>query len=636
MSEFIFKTARSKIVQIVLYSVLVVSFAFVGIEAYVRNPSGLDTIAEVGRERVTSAEYDEAVRAQQDRLRGILGQNYDPKIFDTREARQQILDEVLNRKLIMVAADKAGARVSDVALAEQIAKEAAFQENGVFSSEKYRNLLKSINRSQKSFEENTRKDMERTLFVDALTRTGIASSVSAELYAKAMDQSREISVVILQPDAYSAQVKVDEAQAKTYYEQKKSEFTIPEQVRAEYVELSLDGLSGAESVTEAEVKAAYDAGYAAKYAEKQAARKKAEEVLAKVRKEPRKFADFAKDYSQDTGSAANGGSLGAFGKGAMVKPFEEAVFSKLKVDQISDLVETEFGFHIIQLTGIKPAKDGAGEQREARHILFKAPIDGKPFETAKAEIERNLRRERAGKKFAEAAARFGDRVFEQSSSLKPVAEEFKLAIRQTPYMAKGVGFPPFNNPKLSQALFSDEVLRNKRNTEVIEIAPNVLVAARVLESKAAEVRPFESVKADILRRLQREEAVKLAVADGEKKIADLKAGKDAGLNWPAPLAVSRQKTASLSPQIIEQVLKANVSKLPTYVGVKDAQGGYALVQVSKVIDAPAPDASALGGMRQRAEQALLQEELNALLAQTRAATGVKVRANALEPRQPQP
>lgn len=635
MSELIFKTARSKIVQVVLYSVLVVSFAFVGIEAYVRNPSGLDTVAEVGRERVTSAEYDEAVRNQQDRLRQMLGPNYDPKIFDSKEARQQILDDVVNRKLLMVAADKAGARVSDVALAEQIAKEQAFQENGVFSADKYRSLLKSINRSQKSFEESTRKDMERTLFADALTRTGIASGVSAELYAKAMDQSREVSVVTLQADAYAAQVKITDEQAKTYYEQKKSDFTIPEQVRAEYVELSLDALSGAETVTEAEVKTAYDSNYAQKFAEKQAARKKADEVLAKLRKEPKKFADLAKEYSQDPGSATNGGSLGYFGKGAMVKPFEETVFGKLKMDQISDIVETDFGYHIIQLTGIKPPKDGAAEQREARHILISAPKEGKSFEAAKAEIERNLRRERAGKKFAEAASRFGDRVFEQSSSLKPVADEFKLAIRQTPFMAKGMGFPPFNNPKLSQALFSDEVLRNKRNTEVVEIAPNVLIAARVAESKPAEVRPFDTVKPDILRRLQREEATKLAAADGEKKLAELKEGKDAGLNWPAPLAVSRQKNGSLSPAIIDQVLKANVAKLPAHVGVKDGLGGYSLIRISKVIDAPAPDAAALTALRQRTEQAILQEELNALLAQTKAATGVKVRPNALEPRQTQ-
>lgn len=630
MSDIIFRTARSKIVQIILYSVIVVSFAFVGIEAYVRTPTGQDTVAEVGQQRVTTAEFDQALRQQQDRIRGMLGANFDPKMFETKEARTQVVDDLINQRLIVVAAERAGVRVSDALLAEQIAQIPDFQEAGVFSAQKYATVLKANNRAPKLFESGMRKDMERALFVDSITRTGFASGFSAELFAKAMDQAREVSLVPLPADQFLAQAKVDAAQVKAYYDQNKAEFTVPEQVRAEYVELSLDALSASEVVTPEEVKKAYDASYAAKFAEKSAARKKAEEVLAKVRKDPKRFADLAREYSQDPGSAQSGGSLGAFGKGAMVKPFEDAVFNKLKVDQISDLIETDFGFHIIKLTGIKPKKDGAEEQREASHILISAPKEGKSFEVAKAEIERNLRRERASKKFAEIAATFNDRVFEQSGTLKPVADEFKLTIRSTPWMGKGMGFPPFNNPKLSQALFSDEVLKNKRNTEAVEIAPNVLVAARAVEVKPAEIRPLATVEADIQRNLLRKEAGKLAQAEGEKKLKALKEGGDASMTWPQPLAVSRQKTGALNPQVLEQVMKANVSKLPAFLGVADSQGGYTLVRISKIIEAPAPDTAALAALRQRTEQAILQEELGALLAQTRTATGVKIRASAIE------
>jgi peptidyl-prolyl cis-trans isomerase D len=629
-AEFIFNAARSKIVQIILYSLIVVSFAFVGMEAYVRTPTGQDTVAEVGNQRVTTTEFDQALRAQQDRLRGMLGPNFDPRMFETKEARMQVVDDLVNQKLIVVAAERSGARISDVAVADQIATQAVFHENGVFSPAKYAEVLKANGRSPRTFEEGMRKDMERQLFIDTLTRTGITSGVSAEFFARAMDQSREISLVPLQADQFLSQVKVDAAQVKSYYDQNKAEFTVPEQVRAEYVELSLDALAGAEAVTADEVKAAYDSSYAAKFAEKSAARKKAEEVLAKVRKDPKRFADLAREYSQDPGSAQSGGSLGAFGKGAMVKPFEEAVFNKLKVDQISDLVETDFGFHIIKLTGIKPKKDGVEEQREASHILISAPKEGKSFEVAKTEIERNLRRERASKRFAEVAQIFNDRVFEQSGSLKAVADELKLTIRSTPWMGKGMGFPPFNNPKLSQALFSDDVLKNKRNTEAVEIAPNVMVAARAAEVRPAEIRPLANVEADIQRKLQRQEAGKLAQAEGEKKLKALKEGTDSAVTWPAPLAVSRQKTGSLPPQVLDQVLKANVSKLPAYLGVSDGQGGYSLVKIGKVIDPPPPDAAALAGLKQRTEQAVLQEELGALLAQMRTATGVKIRANAVE------
>lgn len=630
MTDLIFKTARSKIVQIILYSLITISFAFVGIEAYVRTPTGQDTVAEVGKQRVTTGEFDQALRQQQERIRGMLGPNFDPKMFESKEARMQIVDDLVNQKLIVVAAERAGVRVSDVQLAEQIAQIPDFQEGGVFSADKYASVLKANNRPPKLFEAGMRKDMERALFVDSITRTGFASGISAELFAKAMDQSREVSLVPLPADQFLSQAKIDAAQIKAYYDQNKAEFTVPEQVRAEYVELSLDGLAASEAVTAEELKKAYDASYAAKFEEKSAARKKAEDVLAKVRKEPKRFADLAREYSQDPGSAQSGGSLGSFGKGAMVKPFEDAVFNKLKVDQVSDLVETDFGFHIIKLTGIKPKKDGVEEQREASHILISAPKEGKSFEAAKAEIERNLRRERASKKFAEVAQIFNDRVFEQSGSLKPVADELKLTIRSTPWMGKGMGFPPFNNPKLSQALFSDEVLKNKRNTEAVEIAPNVLVAARAVEVKPAEMRPLASVEADIQRTLQRKEAGKLAQAEGEKKLKALKEGGESAVTWPQPLAVSRQKTGALNPQVLDQVMKANVSKLPVYLGVSDSQGGYTLVKISKIIDPPPVDPATLTALRQRTEQAILQEELGALLAHTRTATGVKVRASAIE------
>ncbi|MBL8516351.1 MAG: SurA N-terminal domain-containing protein [Betaproteobacteria bacterium] len=629
-SSLVFSFARSKIVQVIFFSVLVVSFAFVGIEAYFTTPAGQDTVAEVGSQRITTAEFDQALRQQQDRIRGMLGPNFDSRMFESKEARMQIVDDLVNQKLIVVAAERAGASVSDVALAEQIAKMPDFHEGGKFSADKYASILKANGRPPKVFEAAMRKDMERTLFVESVTRTGFASGVSAELFVKAMDQSREVSLVTIPADPYLTEAKISAERVKAYYDQNKAEFTVPEQVRAEYVELSLDALAGAEAIAPEDVKKAYDSGYAAKHEEKLAARKKAEEVLSKARKEPKRFADLAREYSQDPGSAQSGGSLGAFGKGAMVKPFEDAVFNKLKVDQISDLVETDFGFHIIKLTGIKPKKDGVEEQREASHILISAPKEGKSFEQAKAEIERNLRRDRAGKKFAEVAQVFSDRVFEQSGSLKPVADELKLAIRATPWMGKGMGFPPFNNPKLSQALFSDEVLKNKRNTEAVEIAPNVLVAARAVEVKPAEIRPLASVEADIQRKLQREEAGKLAQAEGEKKLKALKEGVEATVTWPAPLAVSRQKSGALNPQVLDQVLKASVAKLPAYLGVKDGQGGYTLVRISKIIDPPAPDAATLTSLRQRTEQALLQEELAALLAHARKETGVKVRASAVE------
>lgn len=634
MADIIFKAARSKVVQIVLYSFIVISFAFVGIEAYVRTPPGQDTVAEVGSQRVSTAEFDQAMRQQQERFRSMLGANYDPRMFDNPQSRTSVVDDLVNQKLLVVAADKAGATVTDTALSERIAAEVAFHEEGKFSAKRYEQVLKASNFSPRSYEAQLRRDLERALFIESVTRSSLASTVSAQLFAKALEQSREVSVVTLTPEQFAPKVKIDSAAAKTYYEQNKAEFTLPEQVRAEYVELSVDGLAQGVAIAPEEVKAFYDANIAAKYQEKLAARKKAEEVLAKVKKDPKGFAELAKELSQDQGSAQNGGSLGYFGRGQMVKPFEEAVFTKLKENQISDLVESDFGFHIIKLTGIKPKTKDAAEQREASHILINAPREGKDFESAKVEIERNLKRERASKQFAEVAQKFQDRVFEQSSSLKPAADELKLTIRTSPWMTKGAAPPPFNNPKLSTALFSDDVLKNKRNTDAVDAGPNVLIAARVAELKPAEVRPLATVEQAIIARLTRQEGGKLAKTEGEAKLKALKESKDAGksadVTWPAPLAVSRQNTGALPPNVLEQALKAPVAQLPAYIGVNDQQGGYVLIRITKVIDAPEPDEAKLASLRQRAEQAHAQEEMMSLVGMMRKQVGVKVRKEKVE------
>lgn len=630
MADIIFRAARSKVVQIILYSFIVISFSFVGIEAYVRNPPGQDTVAEVGSQRVSTAEFDDAMRRQQERFRSMLGANYDPRMFDNPQTRNSVVDDLVNQKLLLVAADKSGATVTDAALAERITGETVFHEDGKFSPKRYEQALKTANLTPRTYEAQLRRELERALFIESVTRSSFASTTSAQLYAKALEQSREVSLVSFTPDQFSGKAKADSAAAKTYYEQNKAEFTQPEQVRAEYVELSVDGLAQAETVTPEEVKKFYDDTIAPKYQAKTEARKKAEDVLAKVKKDPKRFAELAKEFSQDPGSAQNGGSLGYFGRGQMVKPFEDAVFTKLKENQVSDLVESDFGYHIIKLTGIKPKTKDTAEQREASHILISAPREGKDFDSAKAEIERNLKRERATKRFAEVAQKFQERVFEQSTSLKPVADELKLAVRTTPWMTKGAAMPPFNNPKLATALFSDEVLKNKRNTDAIEAGPNVLIAARVLESKPAEVRPFSTVEQAIIARLSRQEAVKLAAAEGEAKLKLLREGKDAEVTWPAPLAVSRQNTGALPPNVLEQAMKAPVAKLPAYVGITDPQGGYTIVKISKVIDAPAADEAKIASTRQRAEQAYAQEEMMSLMGAMRKQIGVKVRTDKIE------
>jgi peptidyl-prolyl cis-trans isomerase D len=354
-------------------------------------------------------------------------------------------------------------------------------------------------------------------------------------------------------------------------------------VRAEFVVLSRDALTAQATISDEEIKANYQsradrykagetrrashililAAKDAPEAETKAAKVKADELLAQAKKSPGDFAKLARENSQDVMSAKKDGDLDWFGRGAMVKAFEDVAFA-LKEGQISDVVRSDFGFHIIRLTGLR-----------AERV--------KPLEEVKAEIVAELKREAGNKKYAEAVEAFGNTVYEQADSLKPAAEKWKLELRQTPWLAKGGKLqPPFDNPKLAAALFSDDGLKNKRNSEAVEVAPGTLVSARVLEHKPATLQSLEAVKGDIEKRLTREEALKLAVKDGEEKLARLAKGEAVDLKWSPARSVSRNAAPGIPPDALRAVFKADTEKLPAHAGFASPGNGYALYRISSV------------------------------------------------------
>jgi peptidyl-prolyl cis-trans isomerase D len=303
-----------------------------------------------------------------------------------------------------------------------------------------------------------------------------------------------------------------------------------------------------------------------------------------VRKNPQSFAEVAKKESQDPGSREAGGDLGFAPRGSFVKPYEDTLF-RMKEGQISDVVETEFGFHIIRLTGIQ-RKDGK-EERRSSHILIPAPVDAKPFDAMRDQVEAELKKGRAERRFTEAADAFQNMVYEQSDSLKPVAERFNLKPQTSGWISRSGRnreLGPLENPKLIAALFSSDALRNKRNTDAIEIAPGTLVAARVVEHQPATQRKLEEVKDEIATLLQRQEAAELARKEGAAKLEELKKGGKAGVKWSPPKMVSRRDPQNLPEEILRPVMSADVSKLPAHIGLPVGDAGYMLVRVTKVIE----------------------------------------------------
>jgi peptidyl-prolyl cis-trans isomerase D len=424
-------------------------------------------------------------------------------------------------------------------------------------------------------------------------------------------------------------VKIDPALVKAYYEQHKSKLVVPEQVKIEFLLLSTSSLIPGIKVDEAELKKFYDEnaskfqgseqrrashiligfGVNATPAQKQQAKAKAEEILADVKKTPKSFEALAVKNSQDPGSAVKGGDLGSFGRGAMVKPFEEAAFS-MKVNEISNLVESEFGFHIIKVTGI------TGESSD--------------YNSLKPKIKAELIYQKAQAAFTEKAESFSNIVYEQSSSLQPAAKMFGSQVQTSEFITREAGAKFFKNEKIMNLVFSDEVLKDHRNTEAVEVSPNNLVSARVVAYKPAAPRSFDEVKAGIEDLLKLEAATKLAIAKGESALKDLNAGKAVtGIEWIPEVIVDRKNAQGLTELAMNQVFKTNVSKLPAFSGAANSRQGYLLVKVSQIDSLVGQDAEAQRLAKADLNASLANEYLSAYKQSLREKSNVKVNQKVL-------
>ena len=626
---------NKKIVQIFL-ALITLPFAFFGVDSYVRNAGAGGDFASVGDSKITAQQYQQAWRDQQDRMRQSLGASFKPESMNTPEARLAVLNSLVDQRLLLQEAAKGRLGAGDDLLREIISKISSLQENGQFSMARYESALRAQGTSQQQFEAQLRQDLILQQLVAAVGDTGIVSNTSAETMLRIQSEERQVAESRISPEQFAEQVKIDPTAVQKYYDENQKQFETTEQAKAEYVVLSLDALLAQISVSESEVKAWYE-GHKDRYqqaeerrashilvmanadapaTDKIKAKTKAEEILKDVLKSPAKFAELAKQNSEDPGSAAKGGDLGFFGRGMMVKAFEETVF-KQKEDEISGLVQSEFGFHIIKLTGIK-----AGKLRSIQEV--------------RPEIEGELKRQAATRKFAEAAEVFKNMVYEQSDTLQPTVEKFGLKIQQSnwlprkpsPQVATALGM--LGDEKVLTSLFSEDSLKNKRNTEAIEVAPNSLLAGRVVEYKPAAVKPFESVKAEIEARLKSQEATALARKTGETKLADLLKGSDDKVAWALVKNVSRMQGRQVPPASVQAIFKADVNKLPAYVGVETGNGNYMLYKIMKVSQSDKVDDNKRKLLQREYSTMAAQEDFAAYLAGLRSRYKVDINKTALE------
>lgn len=577
MLEAIRNRSKGWLAKVIL-AAITIPFALVGVDSYLRDAGSSVAVAKVDGESITVQEYSNALQNLRNRLQSEG--KVDQAVIDGPELKQAVIDHLVEVRLLANEVKRAKFVVSDEQLSHYIMQEESFHQDGQFSQALYDQFLAERRRTPSQFENEVRTDLLTMQAREGLSALAFVPNGVANNAIKVAHQSREVSIAEFRTADYLSQVKVTEDEVNAYYKEHQDKFKVPEQVKLEFVLLSANALIPSQQVTEEEAREYY-AQNAAQFQgdeqrrashiligfgvsptpeTKQKAKEKAEEVLALVKKNPERFEQLAHQYSQDPGSKDKGGDLGLFGPGTMVKPFEDAVFS-MKPGTISDLVETDFGYHIIKLTEIH----GSGQS----------------FEDVQGQIRAELMYQKALAQFSEQAENFSNMVYEQADSLEPVAKEFGLQVQTSGWLSRADGAKFFKNDKLMNLVFSDEVLKDRRNTEAVEVSPNNLISARVVEHKPAAARAFEEVKAGIEDFLKHEKAAKLAREKGEAALAELRAGKAVSLNWTEPVTVDRYNPNTLTELSVSTAFKADASKLPAYNGVAD-RNGYLIAKVHSV------------------------------------------------------
>lgn len=621
---FDFVHERKRVVQVVL-ALIILPFALWGLDSY-QNSGDVGVMATVNGTKIGQAEFEDALTQQRRRMQELAGDQFDPALFDRPEIKHSVLEGLVAQHLLLANAKDAGLTVSDEQIAQIIAGVGAFQKDGRFDKQTYEAALRAQGMTPSLFEYRVRQDILNRQLTDAYARNGFAADTTADTLIRLNEQQRTVSITTLGLGDFLKKAVVADSDVQKYYEQNPQQFEMPERAQVEYVVFSADALADKINPTDAEVKRYYDehlgefstqeqrqashilisTATQAGEAEKLAARKQAEQLLAEVKAAPAKFAALAKEHSQDLGSAANGGDLGMFGRGMMVKPFDDAVFS-MQVGQISDLVQTDFGYHIIKVTAVKPAK-------------------AQPLKEVSALIEQRLRAQQAADKFAELAERFNDTVYEQSDSLKPAAELVGAKVVSGQWLSRDQQPGEMWTAKVLEAVFSEDAVKNQRNTAAVEVKPNTLLAARVTTHQPASVRPYAEVASGIRKLLQHQVALRAAEEQGKQMLAAMQAGEKNKLLWKTALQLSRSQRSDLDPALLHQIFLTDTSKLPTYIGVLDAKSGYVIARIDAVKDVDSIDPAKRERYTQQMRQVTGEALLSAYLAEAKSGAEISLKA----------
>jgi peptidyl-prolyl cis-trans isomerase D len=579
----------------IILGLVTVPFALWGINTYFESGGRLN-VAEVNGVDISVESYKRALDDQRRSLQQMLGRAVDPRIFDTPEFRQRVLDGLINDVLIAMDVEVHGYRVSDAELSRQIRLAPQFQRDGQFDTKLYEVMLRNAGLDVSGFEARLRRDAVIRQAESSFVQSAIVMPFDFQTLLKLQAQQREATVAVLKPARLRDRVKISAEAIEQEYTANAERYKSPERVRVEYVRLSATDLVKDMRVGEEEIRKAMAESTASSAGKEerrashiliklpqgsdaqaeQAAMVKSQDLRAKILAGA-DFATLARKNSDDTGSAAKGGDLGFVGRGALAKEFEQTLFALKKTGELSAPVRTSFGLHLIKLTGVKASSATPAMTR------------------TKAEAE--IKAHKAEERFYELSEKFHNLVYEQTDSLKPTAELLKLNIETSGWFTRtGGGTGIVAEPKVIEAAFDPEVLGQGRNSSTIEVGRNTLVALRIAAHEPRKLRPLVEVRAEIEKTLlasaMQAEAERLA----QEALGKLRAGesfesvtRQYGMDAQATRLYAR-KAAGTDVQLLNALFKTAHPEggKPVYGSAVQADGAVAVFALKRVTEPEKP------------------------------------------------
>ncbi|GAB6263097.1 peptidylprolyl isomerase [Photobacterium sp. R1] len=596
----------------IILSLIIFSFVFAGVGSYLAN-SNQPVAAKIDGEEISQRQFEEAYQNERNRMQSQLGDYFSTLMGDpgyVQQFRRSVLDRLVNDALIEQRANTLGLRISDDQVKKAIRAMPEFQRDGQFDNDVYTSVLRRSRFTPDQFAEYMRTNMLRQQLLTAIQGSDFALKNELAQLQQLEQQQREVRSLTLNLETFKKNVEISEEDSQAYYQQHALEFTRPEQVKVSYIELSGNSLKNTMAVSEDELKTYYQDNLV-KFSKPEQrhvrhiliqgddaeAKSKADAILAEL-KGGADFAAVAQAKSDDTFSAKQGGELDWFERGVMDPAFEEAAFGLKNNGDVSDVVKSSFGYHIIQLEGVK------------------APT-AKPFADVREDLLADLRDQKAAEAFYQQQTKLAETAFEMPDSLDDAAKAVNAKVQKTDFFALNNAQGVLATPAVVQALNTPEVREDGLNSEVIELGPEHVIVVRVDEARPEQLLAFEEVSGQVHEQLAQQRGEAAAEKQADEILAALRQGdinilEQQDLSFSEPQTLNRRGSDPVLTQKAFALAKPEDGK--TVYGVThDQQGNVVIIALDKVTEPEVEPAKSNGPMAEQLAQMNAQQDVMALL-----------------------